>query len=43
MSREYNSRVSQDEWAELDRGQDCLQYMFRLHLQVAGANFEKDL
>ena len=34
MLREYKNRMGSDDWAQLPRGQDCLQYMFRLHLQV---------
>ena len=43
MPREYNQRLSQDDWAQLPRGQDCLQYLFRLHLKVAGTDFQNDL
>ena len=41
--REYSQRLSRDDWAQLPRGQDCLQYLFRLHLKVAGSDFAKDL
>ena len=41
MLREYSQRLSRDDWAQLPRGQDCLQYFFRLHLNVA-ADFPKD-
>ena len=42
MLREYSQLLSGDDWAQLPRGQDCLQYLFRLHLKVAGTDFEKD-
>lgn len=43
MLREYSHRLSKDDWAQLPRGLDCLQYLFRLHLKVAGTDLAKGL
>ena len=43
MIREYNARLTEDDLADLPRGGNCLRYMFRLHLRVAGTDFSKEL
>ena len=43
MIREYSARMSRDDLGELPRGEDCLQYLFRIHLKVAGQSFASEL
>ena len=41
---EFQQRLARDPTlAELPRDEECLQYMFRLHLRVAGQDFTKQL
>ena len=41
--REYNSRMHKGDLAALPRGENVLQYLFRIHLRVAGQSFEREL
>ena len=43
LIRELNGRITTDQLAALPRGEECLQYLLRFHLRVAGRDFEKEL
>ena len=43
LIREFQTRMEKDDFLALPRGEKTLQYLFRIHLKVAGEAFTEDL